>query len=301
MLAKIIEIATPGTHLSVQNGQLRVERPECPEVTLPISDIGVVILDERRLTYTHAVLAELIGAGVALLVTDAEHLPAGMMIPLAGHHALTQRHLAQVQAGQDAKDCLWARLIRSKIAMQGQVLHDAHGNDAGLQALSRRVLPGDPDNLEAQAAQRYWPRLMGDSFRRDRTQEGLNALLNYGYAVLRAAVARAVVASGLIPSIGIFHKNRSNPFCLADDLMEPYRPIIDATVERIGRSHKADALTLADRSIRATLIGVLGTTIEIGGVSTPIMLAIESSAKGLARALTLGTDQEIHLPTALQK
>ena len=171
------------------------------------------------------------------------------------------------------------------------------GRDAGLAAMAERVRSGDPENLEAQAAQRYWPLLFGSHFRRDRDADGVNAALNYGYAVIRAAVARAVVAAGLIPSFGVFHKNRSNPFCLADDLMEPYRPYVDWRVKLLEQEFGA-ALMVEHKSTRAALLSLLNEGVTIKGRGLPMLTAIEASAASLARALT-GGDRTLALPQGL--
>jgi CRISPR-associated protein Cas1 len=177
------------------------------------------------------------------------------------------------------------------------VLEHFAGADGGLLAMARRVRSGDPDNLEAQGAQRYWPMLFGKEFRRNRDAPGLNALLNYGYAVVRAATARAVVAAGLIPSLGVFHRNRSNPFCLADDLFEPYRPFVDWRVRRIADQYGADAL-LDNREVKAALLSLFNETILVGERRSPILLALHASAASLCRALT-GDDRKLVLPESL--
>jgi CRISP-associated protein Cas1 len=172
------------------------------------------------------------------------------------------------------------------------------GRDSGSLPMSKRVRSGDPDNLEAQAAQRYWPALFGLEFRRDREANGINALLNYGYAVLRAAIARAVVASGLIPSLGVFHRNRSNPFCLADDLLEPYRPYVDWRVRLLANEAGDKALDLDNRQTRAALLSLFNETILVDGRRNPLLFAIQASAVSLSRALTSG-EIALALPTGL--
>jgi CRISPR-associated protein Cas1 len=164
--------------------------------------------------------------------------------------------------------------------------------------MSRRVRSGDPENLEAQAAQRYWPRLFGKNFRRDRELEGLNTLLNYGYAVVRAATARAVVAAGLIPSLGVYHRNRANPFCLADDLLEPYRPFVDWRVKLLAKESDDGEPSLDDRETRAALLSLFNETILVGGRQMPLLLALHASAASLCRALT-GGDPALALPEGM--
>jgi len=295
MLKKTVEFSTPGTRLSVALKQLVIERDGLPKATLPIEDLGVVIVDDARATYTQSAFIELLAAGATVMVTGRDHLPAGMMLPLDAHHVQTERHRAQVAASEPTKKRLWQALVAAKIALQGDVLAEFTGADGGLGPMSKRVKSGDADNLEAQAAQRYWPLLFGKDFRRDRGADGVNALLNYGYAVVRAAAARAIVASGLIPSLGVFHKNRSNPFCLADDLFEPYRPYVDWRVKRITLERGDAPLDLDDRSLRAALLTIFNETIVVDGRRMPLLVAVQTSAASLARALT-GGDRALALP-----
>jgi CRISPR-associated protein Cas1 len=298
MLARTVEFATLGTRLSVARHQLVVERPDHPKATLPIEDLGVVIVDDSRATYTQAVFLELLAAGATVMVTGRDHLPAGMMLPLDAHHVQTERHRAQVEAGEPVKKRAWQALIRAKIGRQAEVLVHFTGDHGGLAPMSRRVRSGDPDNLEAQAAQRYWPRLFGKDFRRNRNAEGVNALLNYGYAVVRAATARAVVASGLIPSLGVFHRNRSNPFCLADDLLEPYRPYVDWRAKLMVEENGGEAPKLDNQTARAALLSLFNETIPVGGRRMPLLLALQDSAASLCRAL-IGGDRTLTLPEGL--
>lgn len=299
MIRKTVEFSTAGTRLSVANKQLVIERPEQPKATLPIEDLGVVIVDDVSASYTQAVFIELLTAGATVMITGRNHLPLGLMLPLDAHHVQTERHRAQVEAGEPRKKRMWQALVRAKIAQQGAVLEHFAGHDGGLTPMSRRVGSGDPDNLEAQAAQRYWPLLFGKEFRRDREMDGVNALLNYGYAVVRAAAARAVVAAGLIPSLGVFHKNRANPFCLADDLLEPYRPFVDWRVRLIVAERQTEELlSLDDRSVRTALLSLFNETIRIGERRLPLLLALHASAASLCRAYT-GEGVDLTLPQGL--
>lgn len=298
MLRKTIEIATPGTRLSVAHRQLVIERPDLPKATVPIEDLGVLVVDDGRASYTQAVFIECLAAGATVIVSGRDHLPAGMMLPMDGHHALTERHWAQVEAGAPLRKRLWQAIVAAKLRQQGRVLKAAGNDDAGLTALAGRVRSGDPDNLEAQGAQRYWPKLFGKGFRRDRGANDANALLNYGYAIVRAACARAAVASGLIPSLGVWHRNRSNPFCLADDLLEPWRPIVDWTVHGIMADANSPQ-SLDDRPTRATLLAVFNETVLVGGKRWPLLLGIEQSAASLAKALMQNNRDALILPESL--
>jgi CRISP-associated protein Cas1 len=286
MIRKTVEFSTRGTRLSVAYRQLVIERPDMPKATLPIEDLGVVIVDDSRASYTQAVFIELLEAGATLMVTGKDHLPIGMMLPLDAHHVSTERHRAQIEASEPVRKRAWQALISAKIRQQAHILEHFTNDHAGLMPMAKRVKSGDPDNLEAQAAQKYWPRLFGKEFRRDRGAEGINAALNYGYAVVRASAARAIVASGLIPSLGVFHKNRSNPFCLADDLFEPYRPYVDWRVKKMVLEAKDKPLDLNDRPTRAALLTVFNETISIDGRRWPLLIGLQQSASSLARVLT---------------
>lgn len=298
MLKRTIEFSTPGTRLSVAHRQLVIERPELPKATIPIEDLGVVIIDDARASYTQAVFLELLEAGATVMVTGRDHLPAGMMLPLDAHHVLTERHRAQISVSEPTRKRVWQALIHAKIAQQGAILSHFTGKDGGLGPMAKRVRSGDPDNLEAQAAQRYWPLLFGKDFRRDRDSAGTNALLNYGYAVVRAAIARAVVATGLIPSLGVFHKNRSNPFCLADDLLEPYRPYVDWRVRLLLDEQNGAAPDLSDRAVKAALLSLFNETVLVGARRNPLLVAIQLSAASLGRVLT-GDGKTLALPAGL--
>ena len=298
MIRKTIEIGTPGSRLTVANRQLVIERPDMPMATLPLEDLGVVIVDDRRAVYTQSVLIELMAVGATLIVTGPDHLPAGMMLPLDAHHVQTERHRAQIEAAEPVRKRIWQALVMAKIRQQATMLVHFTGQTGGLDAMAHRVRSGDPDNLEAQAAQRYWPRLFGKDFRRDRDADGINAVLNYGYAVIRAAIARSIVASGLIPSLGVFHKNRSNAFCLADDLFEPYRPFVDWRVKKLHQAASGDQLRVADKPTRAALLALFNEGVAVKGRRLPMLGAIEASATSLARALT-GGDKTLALPEGL--
>lgn len=298
MLKRTVEFSTPGTRLSVAHRQLVVERPELPKATIPIEDLGVVIVDDARASYTQAVFLELIEVGATVMVTGRNHLPAGMMLPLDAHHVSTERHRAQIAVSEPTRKRIWQQLVQAKISQQGLVAKHFAGQDAGLAPMARRVRSGDPDNLEAQAAQRYWPLLFGKQFRRDRDAGGVNALLNYGYAVVRAAIARAVVATGLIPSLGVFHKNRGNPFCLADDLLEPYRPFVDWRVRLLVVQHGGAVPDLADRAAKAALLSLFNETVLVAARRNPLLVAIQLSAASLGRALT-GEGRTLALPAGL--
>lgn len=296
MIKKTIEISSGPAFLSVAHRQLVIEKPDHFRNTIPIEDIGVVIIDHPAVTYTHAVFTELMDAGAVAILCGRTHHPTGVFLPIDAHSTQTERYRHQLDASAPFKKQAWARIVRTKIARQADVLRDVVGKDEGLPALAARVRSGDPDNFEAQAAQRYWKALLGAEFRRDRDTTGPNMALNYGYAIMRAAVARAIVGSGLIPSLGLHHHNRSNAFCLADDLMEPYRPFVDLKVSALlGDGH---ALTELDRAVKGALLSTLNETIQIGERRTPVALAVHQTTASLARAYESGKP-EFDLPGSL--
>ncbi|MCY4657532.1 MAG: type II CRISPR-associated endonuclease Cas1 [Gammaproteobacteria bacterium] len=281
-LKRTVEVATPGTKLSVSLGQLVVNRPGTRQVQVPIEEIGMLIIDDVRAYATQSVYIELLNSGGCVLISNASHLPVGMMMPIDGHSTQVQIQRSQISMTKPQQKRLWQRIVREKVRQQSRVLTNFNNSDYGLSKLAKRVLSGDASNIEAQAARKYWARLFGKRFRRDRTWEGLNALLNYGYAVVRATVARAIVASGLLPTIGIHHHNRSNPFCLADDLLEPFRPFVDWRVKSIALSNQHDSeLCLQNRTVRAELLSLLNVGIRINDRTTPLSLAISISATSL--------------------
>ena len=298
MLRKTIELATPGTRLSVAQNQLVIERPGEPRSTRPLEDLGVVIIDDVRASYTQAALLALLEAGATVLVSGRNHLPVGMMLPLQAHHEQTERQRAQIAASAPLRKRIWQALVRAKVRQQAAVLAHFTGQEHGLERLAVRVRSGDPENLEAQAAQRYWPRLFGERFRRGDSDNDINGVLNYGYAVLRAALARALVAAGLIVSLGVHHRNARNPFCLADDLFEPYRPFVDWRVRLLLDERADDRLVLSEQPVRAALLSLLNETIALGERRAPLLLAMHMSANSLCRALT-GGERELLLPQGL--
>lgn len=296
MIRKTVEIATPGTRLSIAHRQLVIERPDEEKRTLPCEDIGVLVVDNPQISYTHAVFTTLMEQGAAIVLCGPNHLPAGLLLPFDAHTTQTERHRAQADAGDAVKKRAWQLLIAAKLRQQSAVLTHFTGTDMGLSAMAGRVRPGDPGNLEGMAAQRYWPRLFGPEFRRLRVGPPPNDLLNYGYAVVRAAIARAIAAAGLIPTLGVHHHNRENPFCLADDLMEPYRPYVDWRVK--GLVIESGEPPSLDRPTKAALLSLFNETIMVGGRRSPLLLAFHASAASLCRMLTEG-GKELALPEGL--
>jgi CRISP-associated protein Cas1 len=296
---RVLDFSLGQAHLCLRYRQLIIERDGMPDASVPMDEIAVVILCSRRVTVTVAALDGLTSSGATIVVCDERSLPSGMMLPLAGHFQQTQRMRAQAVAPLPLQKRIWQEIVRAKVESQGSLLAGFRGDDAGLMAMSKRVRSGDPDNIEAQAAQRYWPALFADpDFRRRFDAANENALLNYGYAVLRAAVGRAICAAGLHPSIGVHHHGRNNPFCLADDLMEPYRPVIDGVVAVIADEQPGMDPAL-DPPTKARLVGVLHETLPHEGEDRPVIDWISRSASSLARRLCGESSEPIFFPSGL--
>lgn len=236
MTDRILDFSHGKALLRVRHEQLVVQRDGEPDVTAPLEEVAAVVLAHPQVTTTQPVLSALMEKGGALVVCDAASMPCGMMLPLRGNMVQTERFAAQANAKLPLKKRLWQQVVKAKIRRQGDLLTTLHGEDWGLFEIAKTVRSGDPNNREAFAAQRYWSALFGEhGFRRKFDAPDQNRLLNYGYAVLRAVIGRAICAAGLHPSLGLHHHNRYNAFCLADDLMEPYRPLVDAVVvEEVG-------------------------------------------------------------------
>jgi len=233
MIDRIVDFSDAPARLRVRDDQLLVQRAEDSDVTLPLAELAVVVVSHPQVTYTQAVLARLAELGGSFVACNRQHLPVGMLLPLVLHHAQAERFSAQARAGLPLRKRIWQQIVRSKIHAQAAVLDDLYGTDHGVRILAPLVRSGDPANVEARAARRYWPQLFAERrFRRNPDNQDENLLLNYGYAVLRAIVARAICGAGLHPSLGLHHHNRYDAYCLADDLMEPFRPTVDRAVVR---------------------------------------------------------------------
>jgi CRISPR-associated protein Cas1 len=296
MIKRILEISSGPARLSIAYRQLVIEREGQEKTTVPCEDIGIVLVDNPAVIYTHAVFTALADAGAAVVLCGANHLPASLVLPLEGNAVQTERYRAQFEASVPLRKKLWQAFVAAKIRIQAAVLLVATADDAGLPALAERVRSGDPENLEAQAAQRYWPRLFGSDFRRRREGPPPNPQLNYGYVVFRAAAARAICAAGLLPTVGIHHHNRSDAFCLADDMVEPYRPFVDWRVRHLA-DEKMPMQEL-DRETKAALLSLFNETVPVGGQRTPLLLAFQLTAASLARSFAEG-EASLALPEGL--
>ncbi len=301
MIKKTLFFGNPA-YLSVKNSQLVVKRTD-PETqqevvrTVPIEDIGVVVLEDRQITITNVALDALLQNNCAVITCDEKHMPAGMLLPLEGNTIQSERFANQIDASLPLKKQLWQQTVQAKIRNQASVLKRLSGVEVGcMLAWANDVKSGDSDNLEGRAAAYYWknifPSLPG--FTRDREGEMPNNLLNYGYAIVRAVIARALVASGLLPTLGIHHHNRYNAYCLADDIMEPYRPYVDELVVNIMRSD-IDYGELTPE-LKKQLLGLPVTEVMIGGQRSPLMVAASQTTASLCKCYS-GELRKMAYPT----
>lgn len=291
MVGRVVEIATNGRHLSINRGFLVVSEKGEEVGKVPLDDIAAVVANAHGLTYSNNVLIELSGRGIPIILCGPNHMPAAIVWPVDAHHLQTGRMNDQISANLPLKKRLWAQLVRTKILAQAATLATVGASHTGFYLLSRKVRSGDPDNVEAEAARRYWPLLFGPEFRRDKGGDAINGLLNYGYAVLRAGIARAVMAAGLHPGFGLMHSSRSNPMVLIDDLMEPFRPVVDREVWRLVQNGAREV----ERDTKAALAKIMVMDLPTGIGLSPLMTCAERLAQSLARAYA-GEGDSLDLP-----
>lgn len=294
MIGRIVEVADDRRHLALSRGFMVVhdtdgERRELGQV--PLDDIVAVIANAHGLSYTNNLLVALAERGAPFVLCAANHNAVGMLLPVDGHHLQGKRFDAQIAASRPTVKRAWAEIVRAKLQQQAAALEAAGAPTAPLAALAARVRSGDPDNLEAQGARRYWSLLFGDAFRRDQDGAGVNGLLNYGYTVLRACTARSVVAAGLHPTLGLHHSNESNAMRLVDDLMEPFRPVIDLKVWLLLRNGEGEVTPETKRALVRTLYDDLPTATG----ATPLMVCTQRLATSLAQVFT-GERKQLELP-----
>lgn len=301
MIKKTLYFGNPA-YLSLKNAQLVIKLPEVekndtlPEsfkvqtqVTKPIEDIGVVVLDNQRITITTGAMEALLANNCAIITCDQRSMPVGLMLPLSGNTTQSERFRDQIDASLPLKKQLWQQTIQAKISNQASVLATCRKAEVGcLRAWAKDVRSGDSDNFEGRAAAYYWRYLFGlhiDGFTRDR--EGLppNNALNYGYAILRAIVARALVSSGMLPTLGIHHHNRYNAYCLADDIMEPYRPYVDEYVFQLTQKHGLPSEDLS-KAWKAELLLIPTLDVVIGGRKSPLMVGVTQTTASLYKCFS---------------
>lgn len=275
MLAKIVEVAHSGRYLSHYRGFLKISEKGEEVGRVALDDIGVLIANAHGLSYSNDLLVTLAKRNIPVVLCGSNCVPAGWLLPCEHHHVQAERMQNQLEMSQPLKKRLWKQLVISKIRNQAALLANLDKPAAPLNRLAVRVRSGDPENLEAQAARKYWLLLFGKDFRRDRNATGVNSLLNYGYTIIRSAVARGVLASGLHPSLGVNHRNRYNAFQLADDVMEPFRPLIDYLAHRIWIENQDCELS---SGVKQQFVDLLYADIEHEkGVSPTINLVYRTS------------------------
>ena len=294
MIKRTITISSP-SHLSLDRGQLFVYNKDRDQArTLPIEDIGYLLLENDRITLTLPLIRYCLEQNVVVIVCDDKHLPLGSLLPLSGHEQTGKRVRLQAEPSKPLIKQLWRKVVISKINNQADLVRCRDTACAlRLRELARDVLSGDSTNREGAAARQYWCGLFGPDFTRNREGAFPNELLNYGYAILRAITARAIVGSGLSPEIGLFHHNQYNALPLADDLMEPYRPFVDEMV----LSLIITGSTALDKEARGRLIQVSCTEVSIGGLVRPVQLAMSMTTASLAKCYEQGKADELLLPS----
>lgn len=309
MIKRTLYFGNP-SYLSLKQNQLVLRLPEVekndtlPEsfrkeahATIPVEDIGVVVLDHQQITITQGLLEALLENNCAIITCDKQRLPVGLMLPLCGNSTQTERFRYQLQASLPLQKQLWQQTIIAKIENQAAVLRDVRGlNVANMQRWAMNVRSGDAMNLEARAAAYYWKEAfpMIEDFKRDRDGIAPNNMLNYGYAILRAVVARALVGSGLLPTWGMHHRNKYNAYCLADDVMEPYRPYVDRLVMLLY--DKYGAIETLEKHHKAELLSVPTLDVTINGKRSPLMVAVGLTTSSLQKCYA-GEARKIVYPT----
>ena len=298
MIKKTLYFGNPA-YLSLRNAQLIIRLPEVvdnntlpeyfkqvSEVSKPIEDIGVIVLDHKQITITSGVLEAFLENNCAVLTCDSKSMPVGLLLPLHGNTTQNERFRQQLDASLPLSKQLWQQTVKAKIENQAAVLKECTGDELKCMCVgAANVRSGDPDNQEARAAAYYWKNLFRiEGFTRDRDGIPPNNLLNYGYAILRAVVARGLVASGLLPTLGIHHHNRYNAYCLADDIMEPYRPYVDRLVYDMVKQGANYAELTKDLKVRLLTIPTLETT--IAGKRSPLMVAVGQTTASLYKCFS---------------
>ena len=299
MIKKTLYFGNPA-YLSLRDAQLVIKLPEVErnatlpeamkrqsEVTKPIEDLGVVVLDNKRITITSGAIEALLGNNCALITCDSKSMPVGLMLPLYGNTTQNERFREQLAASLPLKKQLWQQTIQAKINNQASALSVCTKEKTRcMRVWANDVRSGDPDNLEARAAAYYWKSLFASvkGFTRDREGIPPNNLLNYGYAILRAVVARGLVASGLLPTLGIHHHNRYNAYCLADDIMEPYRPFVDKLVFELYTLHGENVQLT--KEVKASLLTIPTLEVRLNRKRSPLMVAVGQSTASLYKCFS---------------
>ena len=309
MIKRTLYFGNPA-YLSTKLAQLEIRLPEVVNndtlsetfkenaiKKVSIEDIGVVVLDHKRITITQGAIAALLDNNVAVITCDEQRMPSGLMLPLSGNTTQSERFRHQIDASLPLKKQLWQQTIQYKILNQRAVLKSSRRlKCSNMEVWAKEVKSGDTENLEGRAAAYYWQNLFGeiDGFRRNRDGVPPNNLLNYGYAILRAVVARALVGSGMIPTLGIHHHNRYNAYCLADDIMEPYRPYVDKLVVKMVDSGMDISKLTTD--IKSKLLSIPVLDVVINGKRNPLMIGVGITTASLYKCYS-GELRKIAYPT----
>lgn len=300
MIKRTLCFSNPA-YLSLSNEQLvvKVQSPEAKTTTIPIEDIGVVVLDHQQISITHGALSALVQNNAAVITCDSRHLPTGLMMPLDGNTVQTERFANQIGASLPLKKQLWQQTVSQKILNQAAVLKETTGTEVGcMLGWAKNVKSGDSCNMEGRAAAYYWSKMFESKWTRDREGDWPNALFNYGYAILRAIVARALVSSGMLPTLGIHHHNKYNAYCLADDIMEPYRPYVDRKVmQMLPLWPEAEEI---NTEMKRALLEIPVTEVKIDGKRSPLMIAVSMTTASLYRCFN-GEQRKIAYPTIESK
>lgn len=293
MLKRTIYIGNPA-YLKLKDNQLKIEDPLTKEVkgSVPVEDMGFLVLDHPQITLSHPVILALQQQNVAIISCDESHLPLGLMLPISGHVEHSERLKHQINCSEPLRKQLWKQTVEAKIYQQKEVLRKRNLAHASLLKYMNEVKSGDSTNMEGIAAQYYWSQLF-DDFTRERKGDAPNNFLNFGYAVLRSMVARALVSSGLHPTIGIFHRNKYNAYCLADDIMEPYRPYVDYLV--VDWITHPESTHILDKSAKAHLLQLATKDVYINGLQRPLMTALSITTSSLCKCF-MGESRMIHYP-----
>ncbi|NJN27055.1 MAG: type II CRISPR-associated endonuclease Cas1 [Cyclobacteriaceae bacterium] len=281
MLKRTLFFSNP-FHLSVRDCQLvATPKPEGNPRTIPIEDIGFVVIDHAQISVTPVLLEHMVANNVAVIFCDGLHHPQSMLLNLNGHHLQNEHFRQQISISEPLKKNLWKQTVEAKIINQAALLKKLGKDHLAVEAYAKQVKSGDTDNREGAAAREYWKTLMGPEFTRARFGMWPNPPLNYGYAILRAAVARALVGSGLLPTLGIHHHSRYNAYCLADDIMEPYRPYVDETVYHMYLTCQGcESLTTQQK---AELLNVLTIDVAFERFTRPLMVGLSQTTASLTR------------------
>ena len=292
---RIIEIAQDNRYLAIDRGFMVVYENAKEIGRVPVDQIGAVVANAHGLTYSNNLLVRLAERNAPFVVCGANHVPVSIMIPVENHHLQGDILTAQAKMKQSAADRFWKEVIQAKLIQQAEVLKTCSKPDAPLRYMAKQVKNGDPENLEGQGARYYFQTLFGKDFRRDREQDGINAMLNYGYTILRSAVVRAITGAGLHPSLGVHHQNQYNAMRLADDLMEPFRPLVDFCVFRMTEEDEYSSVT---PDVKKRLVALLSRTVKTGDRECEIAYLISNLAVSLQKCV-MGEAENLDLPAAM--